>query len=140
MEENLDLSKNNTENSNNNNKTNTEKLKVSNSGKIDNQENINIDQPDVIIKKSAKGWRIDLNNSTLPSVNLDEKYIEEINKGNWDFFINKDYTEDLQYTSSNVVNVINDVKIQLRDTSNENKQKALKYVQNLCKICNLYYQ
>ena len=71
---------------------------------------------------------------------VNDKYIEEINKGNWDFFINKDYTEDLQYTSSNVVNVINDVKIQLRDTSNENKQKALKYVQNLCKICNLYYQ
>ena len=71
---------------------------------------------------------------------VNDKYIQEINDGNWDFFINKDYTEDLQYTSSNVVNVINDVKIQLRDTSNENKQKALKYVQNLCKICNLYYQ
>ena len=71
---------------------------------------------------------------------VNDKYIQEINDGNWDFFINKDYTEDLQYTSSNVVNVINDVKIQFRDTSNENKQKALKYVQNLCKICNLYYQ
>ncbi len=43
-----------------------------------NQENSHIDQPDVIVKKSAKGWRIDLNGSTLPSVNLDESYIEEI--------------------------------------------------------------
>tara|TARA_Y100000389_G_C16958434_1_gene269873 strand:+ start:44 stop:421 length:378 start_codon:yes stop_codon:yes gene_type:complete len=71
---------------------------------------------------------------------INDKYIDEINKGDWDFFINKDYTQDLQYTSSNVVNIINDVKIQLRDTSSENKKKALKYVQNLCKICNLYYQ
>ncbi len=43
-----------------------------------NQDNIIIDQPDIIVKKSIKGWRIDLNNSTLPSVNLDESYIEEV--------------------------------------------------------------
>tara|TARA_Y100000591_G_C21749661_1_gene654008 strand:+ start:457 stop:837 length:381 start_codon:yes stop_codon:yes gene_type:complete len=71
---------------------------------------------------------------------INDKYIDEINKGDWNFFINKDYTQDLQYTSSNVINIINDVKIQLRDTSSENKEKALKYVQNLCKICNLYYK
>jgi RNA polymerase sigma-54 factor len=49
-----------------------------------NQENTNIDQPDIIVKRSAKGWRIDLNGSTLPSVNLDEDYIEEINNFNLD--------------------------------------------------------
>ena len=49
-----------------------------------NQENINIDQPDIIVKRSTKGWRIDLNGSTLPSVNLDEQYIEEIDNYNLD--------------------------------------------------------
>ncbi len=49
-----------------------------------NQENTNIDQPDIIVKRSAKGWRIDLNGSTLPSVNLDESYIEEIDNYNLD--------------------------------------------------------
>ena len=49
-----------------------------------NQESTYIDQPDIIVKKSAKGWRIDLNGSTLPSVNLDERYIEEINDYNLD--------------------------------------------------------
>ena len=49
-----------------------------------NQENINIDQPDIIVTKSAKGWRIDLNGSTLPSVNIDENYIEEMNNYNLD--------------------------------------------------------
>ena len=54
---------------------------------------------------------------------INDKYIEEINKRKLEFFINKDYKQDLQYTSSNVVNIINDVKIQLRDTSSENKKK-----------------
>ena len=43
-----------------------------------NQEYTNVDQPDIIVTKSAKGWRIDLNGSTLPSVNIDENYIEEM--------------------------------------------------------------
>ena len=43
------------------------------------QDEILIEQPDVIVSKTKKGWRIDLNGSTLPTVNLDEEYIEEIN-------------------------------------------------------------
>jgi RNA polymerase sigma-54 factor len=43
------------------------------------QDDILIDQPDVIVSKTLKGWRIDLNGSTLPTVTLDEDYIEEIN-------------------------------------------------------------
>jgi RNA polymerase sigma-54 factor len=49
-----------------------------------NQENTNVDQPDIIVTRSAKGWRIDLNGSTLPSVNVDECYIEEMNNYNLD--------------------------------------------------------
>ena len=49
-----------------------------------NQANTLIDQPDIIVKRSVKGWRIDLNNSTLPSVNLDESYIQEVNNYNLD--------------------------------------------------------
>ena len=48
------------------------------------QDNILIDQPDIIVSKSEKGWRIDLNRSTLPSVDLDEDYISEINNYNFD--------------------------------------------------------
>ena len=47
------------------------------------QDNILIDQPDIIVTKSEKGWRIDLNKSNLPSVNLDEDYIREINDHNF---------------------------------------------------------
>ena len=49
-----------------------------------NQESISIDQPDIIVKRSFKGWRIDLNGSNLPTVNLDESYIAEIDNYNLD--------------------------------------------------------
>ena len=49
-----------------------------------NHENTKIDQPDIIVKRSNKGWRVDLNGSTLPSVNLDESYIEEIHNYTFD--------------------------------------------------------
>ena len=71
---------------------------------------------------------------------VNDIYESEISEGNMDFFLNKDYTQDLRYTTKNVIGVINTIKVQLRDTSKENKEKALKYVQNLCKICNLYYE
>jgi len=32
------------------------------------QEKVHIDQPDIIVTRSEKGWRIDLNNSNLPTV------------------------------------------------------------------------
>ena len=80
-------------------------------------------------KKIIKSWKMYIN----------DKYIDEIDKSNMDFFINKDYTQDLQYTTGNINNIINNIKILLRETSQENIDKSLKYVQNLCKICNLYY-
>ncbi len=80
-------------------------------------------------KKIIKSWKMYIN----------DKYIDEIDNSNMDFFINKDYTQDLQYTTGNINNIINNIKNLLRETSQENKDKSLKYVQNLCKICNLYY-
>ena len=70
---------------------------------------------------------------------VNDLYLKEINEGNFDFFINKDYSHDLRYTTTNVVSIIEDIKKLLRNTTEENKEKSLKYVQNLCKICNLYY-
>ncbi len=49
-----------------------------------NHEESFIDQPDIIVKRSEKGWRIDLNGSTLPTVNLDESYINEVDNLNFD--------------------------------------------------------
>ena len=71
---------------------------------------------------------------------VNDLYLEEINKGNLEFFIEKDYTHDVRYMSPNVLQIIENIKLPLKQTQNENKKKTIKYVQNLCKICDLYYK
>ena len=43
-----------------------------------NNEPLRISEPDIIVTKTNKGWKIDLNKSTLPTIKLDEDYIREI--------------------------------------------------------------
>ena len=67
-------------------------------------------------------------------------YEELIMNGDKEYFINKDYSEDLgEGGTDKMMNVIEDVRILMRKTSEENKDKAMKYLQNLTKICKLYY-
>tara|TARA_B100000925_G_C21984902_1_gene464052 strand:+ start:604 stop:1002 length:399 start_codon:yes stop_codon:yes gene_type:complete len=67
-------------------------------------------------------------------------YEEAIMSGNKEYFINKDYKEDLgEGGTDRMMNVIEDVRLLIRNTSEENKDKAIKYLQNLTKICKLYY-
>ena len=47
-----------------------------------NNEPISISEPDIIVTKTNKGWKIDLNKSTLPTIKLDEDYITEISNLN----------------------------------------------------------
>ena len=67
-------------------------------------------------------------------------YEEAILKGDKEYFINKDYGEDLgEVGTDKMMSVIEDVRGLMRKTSEENKEKAMKYLQNLTKICKLYY-
>ena len=43
-----------------------------------NSEPLRISEPDIIVTRTNKGWKIDLNKSTLPTIDLDENYINEI--------------------------------------------------------------
>ena len=47
-----------------------------------NSEPLRISEPDIIVTKTNKGWKIDLNKSTLPTIDLDEDYINEISNLN----------------------------------------------------------
>ena len=67
-------------------------------------------------------------------------YEREIMNGDTEYFINKDYREDLgEGGTDKMMSVIEDVRKLMRKTSKENKNKAIKYLQNLTKICKLYY-
>ena len=47
-----------------------------------NDEPLSVSEPDIIVTKTNKGWKIDLNRSTLPTIDLDEDYISEISNLN----------------------------------------------------------
>ena len=70
-------------------------------------------------------WKSDINN----------KYKDEIEKGDYNFFINQDYSG----TTENYDGPIKKIQVKIAIMSEENKVKAMKYVQNLTKLCNLYF-
>jgi hypothetical protein len=74
--------------------------------------------------------------------NISDKYLSEIEAGNLDFFINRDYKEDLKNTdnSSSILDKIDILREPIKQMGEENKQKTIVYIQNLTKLCNLYHQ
>jgi len=69
------------------------------------------------------------------------KYAKEIDNGEIEFFTEKDYQEDTNNleNSEQVVNAINRIREPVRMMSPENQQKTMKYIQNLKKLCVLYF-
>ena len=65
-------------------------------------------------------------------------YENEITEGDITFFINKDYRNDIG-TETQSLKVLEDIRKLVRGTTQENKEKAMKYIQNLTKICKLYF-
>lgn len=66
-------------------------------------------------------------------------YQKEIESGDQSFFLNKDYTNDLPQDGGKALKMLENMRSLLKLTSNKNKEKAMKYVQNLSKISKLYY-
>ncbi len=71
-----------------------------------------------------------------------DKYSQEIDDKNIDFFINKNYKVDLQDNSSSsmIIEKIDKLRDPVREMSQDNQDKVLKYLQNLKKLCLLYNQ
>ena len=69
-----------------------------------------------------------------------EKYKDVIDQGNLDFFFEKDYSDDLMYMSNanEIMKTIDIIRSPIKEMSNESKDAAVKYIQNLCKLSNLY--
>jgi hypothetical protein len=68
------------------------------------------------------------------------KYNEAIEKGDIDFFFNKDYNSDLSETQSNneIISFINEFREPLRNMNPANKEHSIKYIQNLSKLSVLW--
>jgi hypothetical protein len=67
------------------------------------------------------------------------KYKSEIEAGNIEFFVNKDYSQDIS-TSNNsdkIMESIDRLREPIKNMSIENQAKVMKYIQNLTKLAQL---
>jgi hypothetical protein len=67
------------------------------------------------------------------------KYKSEIEAGNISFFINKDYSDDVSdaQNSDKIMEIIDKFREPIRQMSDENQTKTMKYIQNLTKLAAL---
>jgi len=65
-----------------------------------------------------------------------DKYQKEIESGDLSFFMEKDYSSDIQGTenSSKIMESINRLRGPIKQMTPENQEKTMKYVQNLTKL------
>ena len=68
------------------------------------------------------------------------KYRSEIESGNIDYFINKDYTQDVMDSpnSKKIIMGIDRLRNPVKEMDEENKKKSMTYIQNLTKLCSIY--
>ena len=71
---------------------------------------------------------------------VSEKYGEQILAGDLQYFLEKDYNTDLSDSSQSdaILDKINKLKIPLANMEKADKDSVTKYLQNLCKLSNLY--
>ena len=67
------------------------------------------------------------------------KYKGEIESGNLDFFINKDYSQDVSNAanSDKIMESIDRLRAPIKNMSPDNQAKVMKYIQNLTKLAEL---
>ena len=68
------------------------------------------------------------------------KYKDEIDKGNINFFVNKDYSHDLldADNSSKIMDAIDRLRAPIQQMNSDDQLKAMKYIQNLTKLATIY--
>ena len=73
---------------------------------------------------------------------INDMYKDKITEGDLDYFIDKDYNKDLNGAvgKSRILNIIDSFRGKVRNMGDDNKKKSMKYVQNLVKLCNMYFQ
>ncbi len=68
---------------------------------------------------------------------ITDKYNDKINEGDIDYFLEKDYAADVSNYST-FDSTVQDLRKIIRDMSDENKAKSIKYIQNLCTLSTHY--
>ena len=68
-------------------------------------------------------------------------YESKIEAGDIEFFVTKEYNDDVAGMEGNddVLKVIDKIREPIQSMPKNEQQKAMKYIQNLTKLCNVYY-
>jgi hypothetical protein len=97
------------------------------------------EDPDILTAKNALFAIRKANPKLL--VRIWNKYIvspyqDQISAGNIEFFLNKDYSQDLSRNdnSEKIMESIDRLRGPVKQMSKENQQKTMKYIQNLSKL------
>lgn len=74
---------------------------------------------------------------------VSDKYRDDINNGDPNAFIERDYTDDCLSTGHPKMHVclnhINNLRNSVRNMGEENKKKSIEYIKNLTKLCDMYH-
>ena len=73
--------------------------------------------------------------------NFMDLYYSEIESGNIEFFINKDYNNDIENISDSeyILKKIDLLREPVKNMDKTDQDKVIKYIQNLSKLCEAYY-
>jgi hypothetical protein len=101
------------------------------------------DKEEIIYAKNAFQTIKKLNTTAIIKVWYPQVYLpysEHIDVGNIDYFINKDYSEDISNINkaSDIVKMIDNIRKPISDMDETNKQHCAKYIQNLSKLSSVY--
>lgn len=67
-----------------------------------------------------------------------EPYGSQIEQGDIGFFLDKDYTRDLEYMGNAVMQKVDTFRKPVREMGPDNQAKTMKYIQNLTKLATLH--
>ena len=72
---------------------------------------------------------------------VNDPYEDKILAGDLAYFIQKDYSRDCKDTTdpSQLLSSIESIKHKIQQMSEANTMKSMKYVQNLTKLCHMYF-
>jgi hypothetical protein len=112
---------------------------------VNDVHNVFPDDVDIVTAKNALLTIRKANPKLLVRIWLKYVYIpykEQIDEGNIEFFINKDYSNDLARNDNadKIMESIDRLRKPVKEMSAENQAKTMKYIQNLSKLALLVPQ
>ena len=104
--------------------------------------NVFPDDPDILTAKNAFIFARKSNPKLIVKIwkkYIVEKYKKEIEEGNIDFFINKDYSDDILGStySDKISESIDRLRNPIKNMDPTDQGKSMKYIQNLTKLSEL---